>query len=232
MTNLTVSTKPLPGPALADPFGFLKLWSAPSDPGSLPSYNLPSAAVQPMLRACRYGNTAVDALFYDVQTLWLRTELSRLLDRLRPPGQRLEPRDHGVAVPLRRPLAVGERGAVRPEDQRGRKAAGADFRLELSVRVEEERQALQPHFPKSFLGGRVADRVLGHRDYGEVFRQARREPVERRHLLKAWDAPRRPKVEHDRFSAERVERNRLTERVDERTELRRLLVEDFFDEVG
>ncbi|HME04783.1 MAG TPA: hypothetical protein VKG38_17300 [Solirubrobacteraceae bacterium] len=25
-----------------------------------------------MLRACRYGNTAVDALFYDVQTLWLR----------------------------------------------------------------------------------------------------------------------------------------------------------------
>ncbi len=38
----------------------------------LSSYDLPSLAVQPMLRMLRAANTAVDAQFYDVQLLWLK----------------------------------------------------------------------------------------------------------------------------------------------------------------
>ena len=45
---------------------------SPSDLGALSSFDLPSLAVQPMLRALRHVNTAADSLFYDVNLLWLR----------------------------------------------------------------------------------------------------------------------------------------------------------------
>jgi hypothetical protein len=45
----------------------------------LADYDLPSAMVQPFLRAFRYVNTAADALFYDVELLWLRLYTRGLL---------------------------------------------------------------------------------------------------------------------------------------------------------
>jgi len=37
----------------------------------LSTYNAPAFAVLPLLHGLRYWNTSVDALFYDVQRLWL-----------------------------------------------------------------------------------------------------------------------------------------------------------------
>jgi hypothetical protein len=50
----------------------LQSWGLPSSKTGLSSFDLPSLAVQPLLRTFRYGNTALDALFYDVGSLWLR----------------------------------------------------------------------------------------------------------------------------------------------------------------
>ena len=49
-----------------------------------------------------------------------------LLGPRRALGEGLEPGDHRVAVPVGRPLAIGDRGPVTAEDQRGREAARLD----------------------------------------------------------------------------------------------------------
>jgi len=51
----------------------LAAWGlTPSDLGGLYSFNMPSLAVQPLLRTLRYANTVADTLFYDVGLLGLR----------------------------------------------------------------------------------------------------------------------------------------------------------------
>ena len=143
-------------------------------------------------------------------------------------GELAEPRDHGVAVPVRRALPKRQRRAVGPDDQRRRVTARPDFRPEPAVRVEIEPQALEAHPVEQGLRRRRADRVLRHRDDREVvFRQAGGEPVERGHLLEAGHAPWSPEIEDEGPAPEQFERDDLASLVEDGAEPRRLPVQEF-----
>jgi hypothetical protein len=73
------------GVSLSD-WGFHEPFSGSSDLGN---FDLPSAMVQPLLRALRHVNTTADTLFYDVNLLWLRLYTKGVLlstNMLQPPG--------------------------------------------------------------------------------------------------------------------------------------------------
>jgi hypothetical protein len=78
MEERTSITAPQPNlDMLRMPAADLASWGfSPADwkqfSGDLTNFNLPSAMVQPLLRAFRGINTLADALFYDVGLLWLR----------------------------------------------------------------------------------------------------------------------------------------------------------------
>ena len=71
MTNLSTVETPNANRAILG-IDLTKWGLSPSDLGALSSFDLPSLAVRPMLRALRHVNTAANSLFYDVNLLWLR----------------------------------------------------------------------------------------------------------------------------------------------------------------
>src|SRR5712692_7110987 len=112
-------------------------------------------------------------------------------------------------VPFRGPDMPPDLAAARIDEQRGRKADGAELERRLRRAVDVERQRLDPDLGEELprhLRTLLVDRERD--DFEARAAEPGLQPVERRHLLAAGRAPGRPEIQHDELALEVGERAR------------------------